>query len=233
MATFIVNNKKFTRAPSPFSNAKLSFIPTVAKTIGLAAGAAISNAKSNLKAKNAEPNLPLQGAQEIADQQSMLDTPVYSNLIFGSEKETSKNVYIDDRGIEQTFEPLKIDTVIMEVSLPKNIVKTQIQGRKGDFKQYVSSGDYVISVTGIITNDSKLDNIYPEIQVKKLVNIINIPDSIPVSGEFLNLFDIDRIIVDTDPRIFQEPGKRTTQAFSLTMISDTEIDLEEIETTEE
>jgi hypothetical protein len=219
MATFQIIDKSFKRIATGFN-------------VNLAGGAIAAKEVQRREMQATYDTFPKTEPDTKDLPKSILDTPVYSNLQFGTfdKERTDKNKYIDLQGVEQTFQPLSIDTVLMDVSLPKNIIKTQIQGKAGDFKQYVSSGDYVIRVTGKITPSSKYDNTYPEDDVKKLIDILNIPDSIPVSSDFLNLFDISRVVIDSDANLVQEQGVRTNQSFTFTMVSDTEINLEEVET---
>lgn len=166
---------------------------------------------------------------EIA--KSYLGTPVYSNLIFGDLNDPNKNIYLDIDGTLNTFSALQINDVILEVHQPKTRIKTSMQGRKGTIKQYVCDGDYLITATGRITRTKNMFNynqyMYPEQGVLRLIQICSIPDSIPVTCGFLQMFDIYNVVID-EYRIPQEQGKSCEQYFELTMSSDEEIDLENV-----
>ena len=152
---------------------------------------------------------------------SYLGTPVETNLILG-DGENVLTKYVDIEGNELTYYGLQIDTVIMEVSMTKNIIKTSIQGKSGTIKEYVNDGDYIINVSGRL---SLKTNVYPESNVNRLIKICQIPDSVPVTSDFLQLFGINEIVID-DFKLPQEKGIRNEQGFEITMTSEIPILLE-------
>jgi hypothetical protein len=147
---------------------------------------------------------------------SKLGTPIFTNLIFGDDTNLDKNSYYDLDGTEVDFRPLRIDSVIMTVRQSKSIIKTSLQGKKGTIKEYVSSGDYIINVDGIIDNTI---NEYPEEEVATLIEIANIPDQIKVTSKFLQMFGIDYVVVE-DFELGEKTGYRDVQEFRITMSSD-------------
>jgi hypothetical protein len=92
---------------------------------------------------------------ENADQDlhSYLGTPVFSNLEFIPGEYTDKNGAkipygeILKNGRNTTF---RVDTVLIDVSQEKQIIKTNIQGVSGSVKEYISKGDYQIKVRGAL-----------------------------------------------------------------------------------
>ncbi len=131
----------------------------------------------------------------------------------------------------QTYEQLNIDTVLMTVSQTKNIIRTQIQGKSGTIKEYVSDGDFEIDVAGIIVSEG--ENTYPVEEVEALMQLFSIPDSLRVTSEFLNHFfvaspkgisGIDEVVI-TDFNFPQQEGIRNSQNFTCKMISDIPIEL--------
>ena len=86
---------------------------------------------------------------------SYLGTPVFSNLDFigGS--------YKNLQGEQIEYEDLRIDTVLFDVSQQKNVVTTEIQGRNGTIKEYISDGDFAINISGLIVQpDANLSLIH-------------------------------------------------------------------------
>lgn len=150
---------------------------------------------------------------------SYLGTPVIDNLEFPA------GAYTDLDGNTITYGAVVIDTVIFEVSKPRNIVKTSIQGRNGDVKEYISDGDYIITCRGIISNK---DNVIPESQIRAFVQVMEVPQQLPIVSLFLNdLFEIFNVVIE-NWNVMQADGKRNEVPFSFTASSDVDLGLEEI-----
>jgi len=155
---------------------------------------------------------------------SYLNTPVYSNLILGSGDSISTN-YTDIEGSNLSYLGIEMDMVLMEISMGKNIIKTSIQGRNGTIKEYVSDSDYMINVSGRL---SLKTSDYPESQVNRLIEICKVPDVIPVTSDFLTMFGINEVVIESY-KIPQEKGFRNEQAFELSLLSNDPIVLEYVE----
>ena len=163
--------------------------------------------------------------KETPVKKSILGTEVFTNLTFQS------GSYLPlDGGLPISYAGLTIDSVLMVVSQTKNIITTQIQGKSGTFKEYVSENDFQIEVSGLLTNK---DNTYPEFTVETLMTLFSVPDSLQVTSEFLNHFGvisptglsgIDEVVI-TDYSFPQQEGFRNQQLFNCKMISDTPIEL--------
>ena len=163
--------------------------------------------------------------KETPVKKSILGTEVFTNLTFQS------GSYLPlDGGLPISYAGLTIDSVLMVVSQTKNIITTQIQGKSGTFKEYVSENDFQIEVSGLLTNK---DNTYPEFTVETLMTLFSVPDSLQVTSEFLNHFGvisptglsgIDEVVI-TDYNFPQQEGFRNQQLFNCKMISDTPIEL--------
>lgn len=93
---------------------------------------------------------------------------------------------------------LVLTDVTANVSMQKEIVKTQLVGHKGTIKEYVSDGDYQVSLSlGVVAmndNGELLDQ-YPEEAISTLRRIFERPDALEVSSAFLDAFGINRIVV--------------------------------------
>lgn len=142
---------------------------------------------------------------------SYLGTPIYSYIEF---PEGSYETLIGER---IDFDGVRINEVLLEVSMAKNIITTAIQGRNGTIKEYVSDGDYTISVTGRLVNQS---NAVPEIALNALKEICRVPDTLAVNCPFLQYFDITACVI-TDYSFTEIEGSRNQIDFSLSLLSDT------------
>lgn len=162
---------------------------------------------------------------DSSDKNSVFGTPIFSDLTF---KDGS---YLPlDGGEAISYKGLSLDGVLMSVSMSKNIITTAIQGKSGTVKEYVSDGDFEITVNGVISSTS---NKYPESEVEALSTLFSVPDSLRVTSEFfshfgvispLGLSGIDEVVI-VDFSFPQSEGFRNTQLFSCKMISDSPIEL--------
>ncbi len=199
----------------------------------------------------------LEELQEDFETTSYLGTPILDPFTFNGGsffrlddiKKENPIPFPDDRGTDGIG--LIIPNMIIEVNQSKNIITTPIQGRDGTVKEFVSRGDYLITLTGIITG--KMDeetgtvrdigNVYPQDDVNKLITICEVPDSLSVTSDFLLPFlksgpsgpdnndDVipDARVVITDYNIPQQIGVRNFQTFTINMLSDNPINLNEFE----
>lgn len=135
---------------------------------------------------------------------SYLGTPVFDVL------------YLDTEG-----DNLRIDTVLIELNRPKNIVKTSIQGIDGTVKEFISDGDYQISIKGMIVGES---SDFPEDDIATLRDILDKKVSIRVTSKFMNLFKIDDIVI-VDRTFKQVEGFENIQMFEIQALSDKAIEL--------
>lgn len=166
-------------------------------------------------------------AQDKAIATSMLGTPVFSNL------EIQGGKYKSDDGKETLrfigFEPANsapelkaINTVLFEVNQSKNIVRTEVQGRSGTVKEYISNGDFEVTVRGALVDPNAL--VYPEQQVKVLKEILDAPVALAVNSKFLGLFGIYSLVVQS-VTWKQIEGFHNVQFFEFRAWSDTPIEL--------
>lgn len=196
---------------------------------GTAIGVASSLVKTQiLKAalsKNAE-------FSETPNDISPLGTLVYDSITLGSTIDKSKNNYLNILGEKVSYNPLKFLQVLVDVSMTKNIVSTQIQGAEGTQKQYISKGDYSILISGTISGkysqgtdtwvSSKgvSPNYFPEDELKTFVAICDAGYQIPIHSIFLNdIYGITHVVI-TDYNTPQVEGGRNNQSFEINCLSD-------------
>lgn len=147
---------------------------------------------------------------------SELGTPVFADLTFKGSS------YTDQNGKSVSFNDMTLVTVLMVVTQPKNIVKTIISGRNGSVKEYISDGDYEVSINGILNGPN---GSIPSDQVRALKDILDAPIAIEVVCDYLQNLDIHNIVVQ-EYSFDQEPGGYSKQGFSINCLSDVPIELQ-------
>lgn len=165
--------------------------------------------------------------ENAPDLTSYLGTPVFANLVFipGS--------YVDNKGNEvsygeilkndETAENFQVNTVLIDVSQSKQIIKTNIQGVAGTVKEYISKGDYQITIRGALVSESAQR--YPQEQVQQLREYLEVEAAVGVASRFLNdIFNVDEIVVEGF-RFPQQEGYQNVQLFEITAISDEPVEL--------
>ena len=158
---------------------------------------AIDAAKSELYGRVTEEQL----SDEIFASR-YFGTPMWDNIILDTEDKK-----------------LRIDMVVISVSMSKNIVKTSIQGMTGTVKEYISDGDYTVNIKGGIFSD-KESNAYPEDEVLTLIEILKKAETIRIESGFLNRLGIDDIVIE-DYQLAASEGVRNAQFFDIGAVSDT------------
>lgn len=146
---------------------------------------------------------------------SPLGTPVFDNV------ELMGGKYIKDNGGEIEYASLILNAVKISVTQAKNIVTTQVAGKNGTVKEYVSLGDYEINLN---TKLSELYNIFPSDQLFAWKGLANVPESIEILSKFLNeYFEIYHVVIkefSTSPVI----GSLNEVELNISLLSDVEID---------
>lgn len=162
-------------------------------------------------------NTGLPEPSDTPEATSRYNTDVYSNIVFQSFE------YLDEDEIAVDVFGLRIDLVLMDIQMSKNIVKTVLQGRNGTVKEYISDGDFSVTINGKLYGPGA--NAYPYDDVNALLSIINAPVAIPVEGDYLKQFNISSLVVESY-NMPQEEGIRNYQSFTLNCVSDKELILE-------
>jgi len=150
---------------------------------------------------------------------SKLGTPVYSVVFFapGSYEPL-------DGGPTVVYEGITLDGVLVQVTQSKNIVKTALNGRNGTIKEFISAGDYEITLRGVITTQfiPSIADIQPTAEIEVLKTLFEVPQDLEIKGPFLDLFGIDRVVVES----FDFPerqGFRDAQLFTAKLTQDTPV----------
>ncbi|NNV54525.1 DUF6046 domain-containing protein [Limnovirga soli] len=133
---------------------------------------------------------------------SALGTPVFCDMILMSQDGTQQ---------------LQLLWVLADVAMTRNIVKTTINGRNGTVKEYISNGDYIVTLRGAFS--STFTRTYPKAQVEQLVKLCELPEPLKVVSEYLLLFNIHNLVVE-DYSMGQIEGTPNLQRFEIKCSSD-------------
>lgn len=188
-----------------------------ARTAGIIAVNIATEARKNTRTSN-----PYDGQLDryytpktIAPPVSDLSTSVFADVSFDSVN------YTDNQGKKITTSVLNFQAILVSVTFPKRVVKTEIQGRDGTVKEYIGQGDAQVSFKGVITGTN---GVYPTDAVTALKDMLNAPMAIPVYSEFLTNLGINSIVFENSS-FEQDEGGYSYQTFALSGISDTPLEL--------
>lgn len=92
---------------------------------------------------------------------------------------------------------LVLPDAVVALSRAKHIVTTQVVGMSGTVKEYISSGDYDLNIAvGIAAQDGgRLTDRYPDEEMRLLRELLDEASPLIVYSSFLELFEIDRIVI--------------------------------------
>jgi hypothetical protein len=145
---------------------------------------------------------------------SYFNRPVFSNLVF-----KARDYYNNDNELVTTWNrDVVLDTVLFDVGQTKNIVTTQVQGRNGTIKEYISDGDFAINIKGLLVSNT--NNQFPYTAYEELLKALYCNTEIEIESWILTeLYGIKYIVIQNF-EILQEVGKQTTVPFEIQALSD-------------
>lgn len=146
------------------------------------------------------------------DKIGMLGLPVWDTVTLIAEPYTT-----DDGLVISTPTGLNLEIALIEISNDRNIVKTKIAGANGTIKEYMSDGDFNINIKGSLV--SKYSNMPPIDELNTLNIIIKHPEALTVRSNFLDYFDIQKLVIEK-PVVKQREGMRNVVDFELQCVSD-------------
>lgn len=146
------------------------------------------------------------------DKIGMLGLPVWDTVTLIAEPYTT-----DDGLVISTPTGLNLEIALIEISNDRNIVKTKIAGANGTIKEYMSDGDFNINIKGSLV--SKYSNMPPIDELNTLNIIIKHPEALTVRSNFLDYFDIQKLVIEK-PFVKQREGMRNVIDFELQCVSD-------------
>ena len=122
-------------------------------------------------------------------------------------------------------ERVVMNDAVVAISRSKNIVSTQLVGMNGTVKEYINDGDYNLNiVVGVAAvRDGKIVDEYPTEGLRELRKFLEGNEALNVYSEFLNIFEIDRIVVKSFS-VSQETASNY-QSVSIGAVSDEEYNI--------
>lgn len=141
---------------------------------------------------------------------SELGTPIYSDITFDACKFDGKDIA-----------EVNVQTVLITVDQPINIIKTVIQGRDGTVKEYIGKDDMQITINGIITGKN---GVYPRDKVNLLKQWLDAPISKGITTWWLDNMGVSNVVVSSYS-FPQTEGGLSYQMFSINCISDLPVEL--------
>lgn len=119
-----------------------------------------------------------------------------------------------------------LNDCIMTVNQEKKIITTDLQGRAGSIKEYISDGDYSISVQAAIAGDSlkstnqqyESSDVYPMQELKLFMAVLKVPEALVVSSDWLNIFGVKSVVIMS--YAFEQETHSNRQNFTMQMLSD-------------
>jgi hypothetical protein len=198
----------------------------------------IGQARLTVAAGNAAAKTALHAAfvnySEVAKEQVIEDLTVSSKYGLPTFDTFSFNASVGNKlsytaskdfggGTVNIDKPFTFDTALIEINQTKNIVKTVIAGTNGSVKEYMSEGDFIINLRGVIVGD--VANQRPDVtRLNSLVAYLKAPLSIPISCHFLEELNITSIVVESY-KLGQREGSRNIIDIEINMLSDSVIEL--------
>lgn len=169
-----------------------------------------------------------QYSQLIKEQQDVASKKNYKDTIVGNTVGDYLELSITDEGVYFDSDSGKVESnskyglvtfvdlqPLIQVSSRNNIVLTTVQGRNYSRKEFISGGDFEISISGKIT--SKYPDIYPEAEVSKFLKLMHYKGVINCDNTILRQFKISQLIIQG--YAFSPPDCRNIQSYTLNCIA--------------
>ena len=118
---------------------------------------------------------------------------------------------------------VEIPHAVISITGKKNIVETQLVGRKGTVKELINLEDYKITIAGFIQST---DGSYPEDEIVRMRDLYNVNESAELICALSDLIlDEDDKVVITDIDFPSTPGIEDGQVIRLECITDKPFEL--------
>ena len=137
--------------------------------------------------------------------------PLASNKSFGT-----LNVApgINTEGAQGLF----LNGVIIDATVNKTIVKTEVIDLKGTVKEYMGESDLTITIRGYVATQNPDE--YPDDDARLIKSYSSAPVSLKVTSDFLNnILGVSQIVIESC-QMSQQQGLRNVQYFQLNCVSD-------------
>lgn len=115
------------------------------------------------------------------------------------------------------------DAPLIEVSLRKNIVKSEVNKRPGTVKEYINRDDYQIGIKGLLCNQDSAE--LPHDRMRELAEILVEGVALEVESRLLNSLSIYNIVIE-DFRFQPNQDYTNIAPYTVRAISDAPIELD-------
>ncbi len=125
------------------------------------------------------------------------------------------------------FMPVWIDGVeipnaVISLSQAKNIIKTQLPGRNGTVKEFISADDFVIELIATVIGDDE----YPEAEVEKIQQLWERNEALKIESAITDMWLPDGgNVVLSDIVVEGVGGYEDVQVISMSLLSDINFEL--------
>ena len=186
-----------------------------------------TQSQSSIANKNGQYYQLIKEQQAQAEVKNYTDTIVGKNIVpdylelsvdngswyFDTKEQKFRNHSVEINGLNSTkFVDLQ---PMVQVSSKNNVLLTTVQGRDYSRKEFISGGDYEITINGKIT--SKYPDVYQEAEVSKILNIMQFKGVINCDNTILRQFKITQLIVLNYS--LQPPTFKNIQPYTLSCIA--------------
>ena len=155
-------------------------------------------------------------------EKSSLGPSFYANNLIGIEVFMPITLKYTDQDKSNNKE-LQLENTIISISNREHIVETPLVNRQGNVKEQIQTEDWIISIKGMIVNDS---NDYPDDAVKDLKDMMSHQNVLDIENVLtaICLAENEKVV----KRSFHLPemrGIQNAQAFEIELISDIPFEL--------
>lgn len=156
------------------------------------------------------------------DAYSAMGTPVYGRIVLGEDgadgTDGNLNKYTDAQGAEQSYRTVELDCALVTVDFNKKVVVTNIQGLDDPIVEFISNGGNDVTITGIFNSTP---GVAPLEFISNLNSIFDASVPIPVTNYYLNLLNINYIVIMPGTSMGQLEAGYATQTFTIKALSTT------------
>jgi hypothetical protein len=167
---------------------------------------------------------------DTPDATSLLGTPIYGTLFIEMPEYTTyefndfTNEYVQAPNILATNTAASaakgffLNGVIIDATVNKTIIKTDVIDLKGTVKEYIGESDMSITIRGYVASQNPDE--YPDDDARLIKSYSSAPVSLKVTNDFLNnILGVTQIVVESC-QMSQQQGLRNVQYFQLSCVSD-------------
>ena len=167
---------------------------------------------------------------DTPDATSLLGTPIYGTLFIERPEYTTfdfndfTNEYVEvsntlaSNTAASAAQGLFLNGVIIDATVNKTIVKTDVIDLKGTVKEYIGESDLTITIRGYVASQNPDE--YPDDDARLIKSYASAPIPLKVVNSFLNdILGVNQIVVESC-QLSQQQGFRNVQYFQWTCVSD-------------